>query len=83
MLLNVDGPRGHASVSDVHRLREGVCSRPLGVASIVTLMTVRSLWAADALVQTLLRTGSSNDTSPPAGCCRGTGVPREEPVCGV
>ena len=35
------------------------------------------------LRKTLLRSGSSFDTSPPAGCCGGTSVPGEEPVRGV
>ena len=35
------------------------------------------------LMKTLLRSGSSFDTSPPAGCCGGTSVRGEEPVRGV
>ena len=35
------------------------------------------------VVKTVLRTGSSNDTSPPAGCCGGTVVPGGEPMRSV
>ena len=39
------------------------------VASSGASITVRSVWATRRPVKTVLRTGSNNDTSPPAGFC--------------
>jgi hypothetical protein len=47
------------------------CTRVRACAYVVVAsITVRSVWETCRPVQTVLRTGSSNDTSPPAGFCR-------------
>jgi hypothetical protein len=59
----------------------GVVAQSAGDAARgVGLFSDRRVCVTPPPVKTVLRTGRSNDTSPPAGCCGGTVVPGEEPV---
>jgi hypothetical protein len=50
------------------------------VRGLAWIDSKRNSGVTSPVVQTVLRTGRCNDTSPPAWCCKGTVVPGGEPV---